>query len=140
MCKRKTIIRFIGAVFIISVLSGCATLLNGNSQNVWISSAPVNAGITIYDSDREIILKGSTPLEIQLEAGERFLRPAEYWVVIEQDGYEPFETRIRGRLSGLYIFGNLITWNVIGWFIVDPLTGAMWELQPYEIKATLREK
>ena len=39
--------------------------------------------------------------------------------------------------DGWYIGGNILVGGLIGWFIVDPLTGAMYTL-PKEVNADLR--
>ena len=36
---------------------------------------------------------------------------------------------LTGELNkGSYLVGNLFSWYIVGWLIVDPLTGAMWTL------------
>lgn len=37
--------------------------------------------------------------------------------------------QLTGQVNkGSYVVGNLFSWYILGWVIVDPLTGAMWTL------------
>jgi hypothetical protein len=42
--------------------------------------------------------------------------------------------------NGWYIAGNLVFGGLIGWFIVDPFNGAMYNLSPETIDAPLPAK
>lgn len=39
--------------------------------------------------------------------------------------------------AGWYIAGNLLVGGILGWLIVDPLSGAMWTLSPAQVDARL---
>jgi hypothetical protein len=51
-------------------------------------------------------------------------------------GYDSHTAAIRRGVDGWYIGGNLVFGGLIGWLIVDPLTGAMWTLQK-DVNVTL---
>lgn len=51
-------------------------------------------------------------------------------------GYKTAGVSIRSELSGWY-FGNIVFGGLIGMLIVDPATGAMWNLSPDKIEQTL---
>jgi len=40
-------------------------------------------------------------------------------------------------VGGWYIAGNILVGGLIGWFIVDPITGAMWNLEPENVEMAL---
>ena len=48
--------------------------------------------------------------------------------------------QLKATANGWYIAGNFVFGGLIGWFIVDPLTGKMYNLSPKEINATLGQK
>ena len=59
-----------------------------------------------------------------------------YTVVFKKEGYKDHEMAIKRGPDGWFIFGNLLFGGLVGWLIVDPITGAMWTL-PKEITSTL---
>jgi len=61
-------------------------------------------------------------------------------VRITKDGYEEQSIPIKSSPNGWYIGGNLIFGGLIGWFIVDPLSGAMYTLSPEKVSAAMGEK
>ncbi|MEW6291598.1 MAG: hypothetical protein AB1545_17315, partial [Thermodesulfobacteriota bacterium] len=46
---------------------------------------------------------------------------------------------VESKANGWYILGNLLFGGLIGYLIVDPATGAMWNLTPDKIDTTLEE-
>lgn len=61
-------------------------------------------------------------------------------MIIEKDGYEKKQLTVYGSPNGWYIGGNFVFGGLIGYLIVDPLTGAMWTLTPDRITAELAQK
>lgn len=51
-----------------------------------------------------------------------------YKVLVSKEGYKDIEFTIDSRANGIYLAGNLVFGGLIGWLVVDPLTGAMWTL------------
>lgn len=118
----------------------CATIVKGEKQYVHIrlkkGLKAENASASIYRirDDRASSLElfsGPLPLEEKLKTGDGFFRGADYKIVVKADGYKDkvivLESEIR---MGWYIIGNLLASPFGGWvgFLVDPFTGAMWEL------------
>ena len=62
-----------------------------------------------------------------------------YNVLFEKDGFESRTVAITSAPNGWYIAGNLLFGGLIGWLIVDPLTGAMYNLSPDQLNAELGE-
>jgi hypothetical protein len=56
--------------------------------------------------------------------------------VFELPGYSQAEIKLDSSVSGWY-FGNLLLGGLIGMLIVDPLTGAMYNLTPEKIEQPL---
>jgi hypothetical protein len=46
---------------------------------------------------------------------------------------------VDSRINGWYV-GNIVFGGLIGWLIVDPLTGAMWALDAEHVNGTLAER
>lgn len=107
-------------------LSSCATIISTSKQNVKFNSTPQNA--TILVDEVEV---GKTPFEMKLE------RKSEHSVVIKLDGYKNYETKLTKKFNAWYL-GNIIFGGIIG-LVVDPITGAIYELSPKEINANLEQ-
>jgi hypothetical protein len=90
------------------------------------SSNPSTA--TIFIDEGEV---GKTPFEIRLE------RKNEHSVMIKLEGYQTYETRLTKKFNGWYL-GNIIFGGIIG-LIIDPITGAMYNLSPSEINAEMNK-
>lgn len=116
---------------------GCASIMYGKEQTITINSNPSDATIIIYDinKNREII-KTKTPYTLQLRRGNGYFRKARYQVTFIKDGYSKEEITVKGKVNGWYLGGNLFS-GLIGYFFVDPLTGAMWTLEPDELNVQL---
>ncbi len=120
---------------------GCATIITGSSQKIQIKSSPGDAHVRIYDNSSVVIWDSNTPTTAVLKKGDGYFKKARYTVVVEKKGYKRQEFIISGSLrGGWYIVGNLIIGGLLGWLIVDPLTGGMWALSPKEINANLAEE
>ncbi|MCX8023438.1 MAG: hypothetical protein N2745_11780 [Syntrophorhabdaceae bacterium] len=118
---------------------GCASIIKGSEQTLTIKSSPPEATIKIIDlrKGNEEIANGKTPFTITLPTGKGYFKSAKYLVKLEREGYMKKEVEIEGTVSGWYIAGNFIFGGLIGWLIVDPLTGAMWTFDVSEAGYTL---
>lgn len=87
-----------------------------------------------------MVYSGKTPYTATLERGAGYFKSARYNVIIEKDGYNSRQLMIDGSPNGWYIGGNFIFGGLIGWLIVDPLTGAMWTLSPEFVTTDLGSK
>jgi len=109
----------------ISLLTtSCATIISGSKQNVKFSSNPTAA--TIFVDEVQV---GITPFEIKLARGN------EHSVMIKLEGYQTYQTTLTKKLNG-WFFGNILIGGLIG-IIVDPITGAMYNLSPDQISAEM---
>lgn len=120
--------------------SGCASIVNGTRQSVSIFASPAGSRVTIYDSSGSVVTAQATPCTLKLKRGSGFFSSGEYRVQIEHEGYTPAIVTISGSLGGWYIVGNFFIGGLIGWLIVDPLTGAMWTLSPTTVNANLAKQ
>ncbi len=113
--------------FLASVVlfTSCATIVSGSRQAVEITSEPTAA--KVYINEIEI---GDTPVQKNLK------RNQEYQLVLKLDGYKTYETKLKRKFNAWYV-GNILFGGVIG-LIVDPITGAIYQLKPEEIDGTLK--
>ena len=121
---RKTIISSSLALTLLA--SSCATIVSGSKQNVKFSSNPSTA--TIFIDEVEV---GKTPFEIKLA------RKSEHSVMLKLDGYQTYETKLTKKFNGWYI-GNILIGGIIG-LIIDPITGAMYNLSPDQVNAQMNK-
>lgn len=119
---KKTIISCSLALTLL--FSSCATIVSGSKQNIKFSSNPSSASIFIDEVE-----VGKTPFEIKLA------RKSEHSVMIKLDGYQTYQTNLTKQFNAWYI-GNIFIGGLIG-LIVDPITGAIYNLSPNEINAQM---
>lgn len=104
--------------------SSCATIISGSKQNVKFTSNPSAA--TIFVDNIEV---GKTPFETKLA------RKKEHTVMIKLEGYKTYQATLTKKFNGWFV-GNILVGGLIG-IIVDPITGAMYNLTPKEINAEM---
>jgi hypothetical protein len=113
---------------------GCASIMGGSKQTVSITSQPSGAAYTIYNKKGQAIDSGTTPATVTLKAGAGYFSPQKYTVKLAKAGCRECEAPIEHGISGWYIGGNLIFGGLVGYLVVDPLTGAMWTLKDCHVE------
>lgn len=73
------------------------------------------------------LMEGRTPATVTLDSSSGFFSGADYRVVFSKDGYHQQTFPLNSSLDGWYV-ANILFGGLIGLFIVDPATGAMWSL------------
>lgn len=112
------------SLFLVLILTSCATIFSGTQQNVKFSSNPSVA--TVFIDNIEV---GKTPFEIKLN------RNKEHNIMLKLEGYQTYQTSITKKING-WFWGNILIGGLIG-VIVDTSTGAMYKLTPKEINAEM---
>ncbi|MGK7345351.1 MAG: hypothetical protein ACNS63_06040 [Candidatus Nitrospinota bacterium M3_3B_026] len=130
------------AVFLFGTLAGaCATIVGDKTQLVPINSSPDGAVVKITDEKGMTVFKGSTPTTVTLNKSDgSYFGGKSYSVKISKDGYESRIIGISSSPNGWYLAGNLIFGGLIGWFIIDPMSGAMYTLAPEQVSTELGGK
>jgi hypothetical protein len=121
---KKTFL-FLALVGVI-LLSSCATIICGSRQYVRFASNPSSAKIYIDEMEA-----GTTPFQLSLE------RNRDHHVMIKLDGYKTYETTLTRTFNAWYL-GNIIFGGLIG-LIIDPITGAIYNLTPSQINAQMSQ-
>ncbi|MCG5531603.1 PEGA domain-containing protein [Halorhodospira halochloris] len=115
------------AAALASVVTGCASIMHGTTQDVGISSSPSNA--TVWANGQQL---GKTPLTTKLARKENHI------IKIELPGYLPYETTFTRSVSG-WVWGNIVFGGLIG-LAVDAISGGLYKLTPEQINAELRSE
>jgi hypothetical protein len=105
-------------------LTACASIMQGTSQPIGISSSPTGAEVTVSG-----VSLGETPLVADLKRKDHHI------VRIQLDGYEAYETTLSRGVSG-WVVGNILFGGLIG-LAVDAISGGMYKLTPEQISANL---
>jgi len=136
----KTFLKPISLILVI-VFMGCATIIGDKTQLMPINSAPDSATILITDEKGTQVFRGQTPTSVTLQKSDgSYWGGKDYTVRISKEGYDAQTIAVTSSPNGWYIAGNLLFGGLIGWFIVDPLNGGMYNLSPEQITASLGEK
>jgi hypothetical protein len=106
--------------------AGCGTVVNGTTESVVISSEPEGAMITVDNQPR-----GPTPNTVELS------RKAIHTVQLQKPGYVPYTATIN-QSSSNWVWGDVLFGGILG-FLVDAASGGMYDLQPTQVSAQLRE-
>lgn len=107
--------------------SGCASIVSKSQYPVNVSSSPTGAKLIVSNKQGIDILEGNTPTIVTLEMKDGYFSGQKYTFELEKEGYFPQTVVVDTKIDGWYI-GNLCFGGVIGFLIVDPLTGAMWKV------------
>jgi len=107
---------------LVALLAGCATIISGTTGDITISSSP--SGASVYVSGQYY---GKTPVQVNLS------RSHEYTVLVKKKGYTHATASIQREFNALSIL-NLV---LIPLWMVDVITGALWEFDKDAIHVTL---
>ncbi len=122
-------------VFGLMMCPGCASIICGDSKTITISSIPDGANYSIMGKDGKEIHRGTTPDTLTLKRGRGFFKAGDYSIKISKPGCKEYNMEMKQDLNPWYLFGNIHIGGLIGWVIVDPITGAMWD--PHDVNAAL---
>ena len=114
----------------LALSSGCASIVSDSKYPVSINSNPSGANFLIKDKNGMVVHSGKTPEVVLLKAGAGYFSSATYSVYFKKKGYGDVTRVLDTELDGWYI-GNILFGGIIGFLIVDPITGAMWKLPEF---------
>ena len=119
------------AIVSVSLLSGCATVTRGTTQNVAVDTQPQDALVTSSSGP------GCTsPCTLDLK------RNTGHTLTATKEGYKPKKAVIRNEVSGggaAGMAGNVLVGGVVG-MAVDAASGAMYDLYPNRLTLILEEE
>ncbi len=109
-----------------ALLGGCATLIEGTTQNVTFQTKP--DGATVAVNGRVL---GKTPLTAQIDRGST------QWVNISMDGYIPETRPLTTQLNG-WFWGNIPFGGIVIGMAVDGVSGAANDFIPSQYTIALK--
>lgn len=112
---------------------GCCSIFCGSEKSVKITSTPDNAKFSIKDRTGAVIHSGTTPSTVTLKRGDGYFRDGGYTVIAEKENYGAATVQVKQGLETGWYCGNILFGGLIGMLIVDPLTGAMYNIDDAHI-------
>ncbi len=128
---------FVASVAVLA-LSGCASIFNGKTQQVTLSSVPDGAMAVVTNGAGDKVHTGTTPVTLTLNRGAGYFKSESYTIVLTKAGFAPKELKLTSTVSGWFI-GNILFGGLIGMLAVDPVTGAMYVF-PASVSGTLESQ
>lgn len=126
--KRKSLFKKLLSFSLLGVSCvSCATIVNGTTQKVSISSDPLGASIFVDGAPA-----GCTPNCIELK------RKREHLISLSKEGFEDENVKLEPVLSGA-VAGNIIAGGFIGWG-VDAVSGSQYRLIPETVNVRMRPR
>jgi hypothetical protein len=119
--------RAILCIIAISMLSGCATLFAPTKWPLKIDTKPEGAWVRVIDRSGEIKFQGTTPVTVFLPAGRFYFKRESYTVRLNMAGVEEKNIHV-GCVTNTYYWLNFLWGGIIGFLLIDPATGAMYQL------------
>lgn len=118
------------AAFAILTITGCASIVSESKYPIAVMSNPSYAKFEITNKHGSVVHTGVTPTTVTLKSGAGYFEGEQYIISFHRKGYADEKVVIDTEVSNWYIFGNIGFGGFIGWLIVDPATGAMFNLPP----------
>ena len=114
--------------------SGCASIICGSEKTINVTSSPIEAQFAISNAKGNVVAKGLTPTNVTLKRGSGWFKAGDYTIKLSKVGYKDTVVPIaQGIEGGWYGLGNIVFGGLIGWVIVDPLTGAMYNIKDVNV-------
>ena len=114
----------LGVLIGAALLSGCATIMNGDMVNVPVYTTPSGATVVINGATY------TSPTTVMVPRGK-----GDFKLHIEKEGYEPVDIMLTQSADG-WLWGNVIFGGLIG-LAVDFITGDAYDLDPELVSANL---
>ncbi|WP_330114102.1 hypothetical protein SA496_15655 [Pseudomonas sp. JS3066] len=124
------------AASIALMTTGCASIFSEDTYPVHVTSSPAGATIEIRDEDDNVVYNGTTPAVVKLSSSAGYFDGEQYTVKYSKPGYSDEVFVVDSGIEGWY-WGNLLVGGLLGMLIIDPATGAMYDL-PTKAGATMK--
>ena len=124
-------------VFVAVVSTGCSSIVSKSEYTVAVNSSPDGSNFVITDKNGQKVHSGVTPASVTLKSSSGYFSGQTYTITFQKEGYAEKVFTVQSSLDGWYI-GNVVFGGLIGMLIVDPATGAMYNL-PKRVDVSLDE-
>ena len=109
------------------LLSGCASMIRSNIQEVQIKAIPNNVDFKVTDSQGKTVFTGKTPAQIKLQPSfGNYKGPEKYKVIASKPGYIT-ETYEIGHHVSRWHYASIFLAGMVGG-LIDERTGKMYYL------------
>ena len=132
--KLKSAITLFGACLLVTLFTGCASMICGPTQAVSINSKPAGSEVLVYDQHGDIVFQGKTPCVASLLRTPAEVERANYIILIRKEGFAPVQVPLTSRINGAY-YANVLNGGI--GMIVDSFAGTMWTLSADGLDAKL---
>lgn len=106
-------------------VSGCATIINGTSQKIQVTSDPAGAAVSVDSKDSY-----TTPVRLRLE------RRRDHELVFTKEGFESRTIKLMHVISEVVV-GNTLLGGPLGW-VFDIFAGTQYKLVPNPVHVELK--
>ncbi len=110
------------------LLASCASIMKGGREELRVETGEQKATVTVFDENNAVMYSGEAPATIPLNTGDGYFGSKDYTVKITPEGQREQVVAVPTSLSWWYLLGNVFNAG-LGYFLVDPTTGAMWTLE-----------
>lgn len=114
-------------VVVAAALTGCASIINGKTQNASFQSIPNGATVSLGG-----VPIGATPISTMIQ------RKNDQTLTVSKEGYKTFSTQMTTKIEP-WFWGNILFGGIIG-SVTDAVTGAMYEYAPDQYLVTLEQE
>ena len=129
--------KVIGIGALVLVLSGCSSIVSQSEYSVAINSNPDTSNFVITNKSGQNVHSGVTPATVTLRSSSGYFSGERYTITFSKEGYPEKIFTMSSSIDGWY-FGNILFGGPIGLLVVDPATGAMYNL-PERVDVSLDE-
>ena len=131
--SRNIILLLLGTLF-----SGCATLRSKSVYSIPVNTTPTNSKIKVTDGKGKEIISTQSPDTLFLKANSGYFKRAEYLIEASHSGYQSKKVTLYFVMDGKYLQNVFLTFFMpIGFFLIDPISGAMWMPEKQEMELIL---
>jgi hypothetical protein len=120
-------LKFIAALAGTVLMAGCSSIISQSEYSVAIDSSPTGASFIITNKAGQRVHSGVTPSSVTLNSSAGYFKGEAYTIALTKNGYLDKTYTIQSSIDGWY-WGNILLGGLIGMLIVDPATGAMYNL------------
>ena len=125
-------------ILLSSQFMSCASIVGRSRYAVPLNSDPSEANVRVVNEIGQEVFNGKTPTMVQLESGKAYFDRQHYVATFTKDGHLQSTRNINAAIQPWY-WGNFLLGGVIGFLIIDPLTGDMFKIDESPIMTYLQK-
>ena len=104
-------------------------MVSKSNYNVVVNTNPSDCNVKVVNDAGMTIFSGKSPCFLNLNSSDGFFNPSHYTFNVSKDGYGEQSFKLGAGIDPWYAVGNIFFGGIIGWFIIDSLTGSVWKLR-----------